>query len=271
MAETKDEKDQVVTGQGVEAQVASEQGAEGQVASGNESPVDGQQAQDGPVPYSRFKEVNDAKKVAEEAQKEAEAQTQLVRDQMALQSANQVQTQVQTQTRAKSTYEQAIADCGITEVEYMTEPDRIRIMARKDELDSVKVQQQANVMTNQTFINDHSDYGEVVGRYNQTGVFVPSAELTKILQEKPYLTAAAYASSRGAYNVVVKERELQEIIKKNKVFEQHQAGLNADNKLAPLAGSAAGGAGTHDDMSGLKTADDVAAMEARVAAGEFDK
>jgi hypothetical protein len=210
-----------------------------------------------------------AAKAEREKRQEAEEAAENLRNQMALQAATQ-QVQ-QTQEKPKSTYEQAISDCGIADPEYMTEAERIKVMARYEELNRFQSQQQAQMVTNQAFINAHSDYGEVVGKNNAQGVFMPSAELTKILTEKPYLQAAAYASSQGAYRIVLDERKAQELLKKQKVLDEHLVEQDIDTKTAPLGGSAAGGAGSSTESAvKLDTVEDVAAVEQRVAAGEFD-
>ena len=68
----------------------------------------------------------------------------------------------------------------------------------------------------------------------------------KILTEKPYLTAAAYASSQGAYQVVIDERKRAELEKSATANQEHLARQGVDNNTDPLGGSAAGGGGVGD-------------------------
>lgn len=205
---------------------------------------------------------------AEKEKRQAtESQSQLLQDQMSIMQANQVQPQ-----QPSSTYEQAIKDLGI-DPDYMTETERIKVFAHKEQLDQVKNQQVASQFANQQFIRSHPDYFDVVGKPvgNQYQV---SAELQKILTEKPHLTAAAYASSQGAYQIVMEERKLAELKKKNEALTEHQTQQDIDNKTAPMSGAAAGGGGTvasGDVLPANATIEQVREMERRVAAGEFDK
>lgn len=220
------------------------------------------------VPYDRFKEVNDAKKVAEDAQKAAEASVQTLADQMAIMQANQQQV-VQAPAQPLTPYDQAKADLGLVDEEFITEADRSKIFARTTEIQNAQYQRQAQRQTNLQFAQTHSDYGDVVGRYigNQ---FQPSPELTKILTEKPHLTATAFASSEGAYKIVMEQRELEKLQAQNVVNEEHLKQQGVDDKIAPVsAAAAAGGAVTTQGAS--VTVEQQEDMERRVEAGEFQK
>lgn len=253
--------DQTVAGQDL-TQPVTEEGVEEQTGVQDASTVlaDGT-SQDKPVPYERFKEANEAKKTAEQ-------ETQLLRDQMALVQAQQ--TQRSEQAGPVTTYEQAIKELGLESNDYLTEPERIQVFKRKEQLDFQRYQQQATVQANRSFITTHPDYGEVVGRPNpMTGTTMPSAEIVEILQRKPHLTAAALSSAEAAYQIVMDERTLKELTKKTKAFDEQQTQQQIDAKTSPMSASAAGGGtGAHFP---LKTRADVAEIERRLAAGEFDK
>lgn len=262
--EKKDVIDQLVTGQqeGVEAQSATEQGVEGQVAADTQ---DEQQ-----VPYSRFQEVNTQKNAAEEAKRVAEEQAQQARDQLTLMQANQAQVQAQ---QPVSTYEQALRDCGLHGQEYLTQEEQIKVNARQEQLGALRMQNQQQAIANQQFAQSHSDFGTAVGQLNTvTGQFMYSAEIQKILMEKPHLQASCL-TAQGAYAIVMQERKLAELSKKAAAMEEHQVQQNVDANLSPMSPAAAGGGAvdkTKGQITESSTADEVRAMQQRVRAGEFD-
>lgn len=259
--ENTDETGQVVDDQGVDAQVTNEQGVEGQVAAGESQ--DEQQ-----VPYTRFKEVNEQKNAAEEAKRLAEEQLQQSRDQIALMQVNQPQV-----TKVVSSYEQALKDCGLLGLENLSQEELIQVNARKDQIDAGTNQQNQQVIANQQFAQSHSDFVKAVGQVNPvTGQFMASAELQKILTEKPYLQASCL-TAQGAYSVVMQERQLSKLTQEATALKGHQTQQNVDTKLSPMSSVAAGGGGvdrSKGKISESSTADDVLAMEARVKSGEFE-
>ncbi len=219
------------------------------------------------VPYERFKEVNDAKNTAEEL---LAKQTQDHQTRMAILQANQ--QPVQTQTQPLSDYDQAKADLGLAGVEFPTEAERSSIHSRTVEIMNTHQQQVVANLTNQQFEVSHPDFGSVVGLRNPgTGVIQPTAEILKILTEKPYLTAAAKASSQGAYEVVMSERRLKELTQQNTVQEEHLKQQGIDTKLAPVSGAAAAGGALPVQTTGTVTLEQQQQAEERVAAGEFNK
>ena len=259
--------DQNAAGQQADsAQVASEQGVTGQSPAGD---VDTNQDK-GPVPYDRFKEVNDAKNAAVEAQTTAEQAAQQARDQLAVAMANTVQ-QVQPQVQQPlSTYEQAMADCGATAEELPYDGAmQVKVQNRKEQLEQIKQNSTQQFLANQQFTNTHPDYGEVVGRTNPaTGQIIPSAEITEILQRKPHLTATAYASAQGAYNIVMDERKLTKFEKDQAALEEHQARTNVDTETQPLGASAAGGGVAGDVQQKMMTREQVIEIQEKLASGE---
>jgi len=203
---------------------------------------------------------------AEERKKrqDIEAQLKLQQDQMLLMNANAPQTQIQ---QPKSEYEQAIIDLGY-DPEYLTEPERGNVFARMTQNMNVRNSQNAQAQANQQFINANPDYNEAVGR--QVGnQFIPSAEITEILQRKPHLTAAAYASSEGAYRIVTDERALKELQQKTAVNDEHLSQNEIDNKTSVVSGAAAAG-GAIPGNAGKVNVQQQQDMEQRVADGEFN-
>ena len=96
-----------------EVQPTTEQAKEAQVAT--EQAKDVQPATEQPVPYDRFKEVNDAKKEAErqaaEAKLKAEA-AELAVEQLRLQQANPVQQ------APKTLFQQAVEQLGLPQATF---------------------------------------------------------------------------------------------------------------------------------------------------------
>lgn len=217
------------------------------------------------VKYSEFKKANEAKVAAEELLKK---QAQDHQTQMALLHANQ--QPVQAQTQPLSDYDQAKVDLGLAKEEYLDEGQRSSIMTRMTEIGNVRHQQSAAAFSNQQFESSHPDFTSAVGFRNPvTGAIQPTAEILKILAEKPYLTAAAYASSQGAYEIVMQERKIQELSQLNTVQQEHLKQQGIDTKLAPVSGAAAGG-GAITTTGASVTVKQQQEMEERVASGEFN-
>ena len=227
-----------------------------------ETLADGDEKDKKTVKYAEFEKKNAALKAAEE-------QVVLLQNQMALVQANQ--QAVQQPQQPASVYEQAKADLGLTDVEYIDEANRGKIYARINEITNQQNQQNAIVFANRQFEDSHPDFGSVVGVRNLlTQQIQPTAEILKILTEKPYLTAAAYASSQGAYEIVMAERKLNELAQQTIVQEEHLKQQGIDTKLAPVSGAAAVG-GAIQASAGTVTLEQQQEMEQRVANGEFNQ
>ena len=219
------------------------------------------------VPYERFKEVNEAKNAAEELLKKQE-QDHI--NQMAILQANQQPVQTQVQTQPLSDYDQAKADLGFADLEYLEEHQRSKVNTRMVELINTRNAQANVAFVNQQFEASHSDFGSVVGLRNPiTGQIQPTAEILKILTEKPYLAAAAKASSQGAYEVVMQQRKIDELTQQNTVQEEHLKQQGIDTKLAPVSGAAAAGGAVSAQTQSAITLEQQKENERRVAAGEL--
>ena len=222
------------------------------------------------VPYTELKKAIDGKKAAEEQATEAAAQTQLLQNQMAVMAANQNQPVQQVQ-QPLSDYDQAKTDLGLADEAYMAEDQRSKVYARMTEIMNARSQQVAAGLANQQFESSHPDFGSVVGLRNPlTGQIQPTAEISTILTKKPHLTAAAYASSEGAYKIVIEQREIDKLQQQNTVTEEHLKQQEIDTKLAPVSGAAAAG-GAVTATGAAVTVEQQQAMEERVASGEFNQ
>lgn len=252
--------EQFAADSGVTDQSATGQGVEDQSATG-----DVESQEENKIPLSRLNDEIQKKKAAE-------AQNQLLRDQMSVMQANPPQQQPQQPQHEIGTYERAKRELGLQNEDYLTEEQRNQVLAHKDKLDQARNAQYVTQLTNQQFIDSHPDYGDAVGRPNVAGQFQVSAELQKIINEKPHL-APSCSTSRGAYEIVMQERKLTEITEKMRALTEHQTEQQVENKTAPMSSAAAGGGGAvlaDRDMAALDTPEKVAAMERRVQAGEFD-
>ena len=217
------------------------------------------------VPYAEMKKAIDAKNAAEEL---LTKQAQDHQNQMAILQANQ--QPVQTQTQPLSDYDQAKADLGLAGEEYLDETQRSKVQSRMTEIINVRSQQAAFAFSNQQFEASHPDFVSVVGSRNPiTGVIQPTAEIQKILTEKPYLAAAAKASSQGAYEVVMQQRKIDELTQENTVQGEHLKQQGIDTKLAPVSGAAAAGGAVSTQTQGTITLEQQEENERRVAAGEL--
>lgn len=261
--EQEDVIDQLVNGQGVEkAQSATEQGVEDQVAAGVEKPAEEQVQDEQKIPLSRFNEVNERMKVAEE-------QAQQARDQLALTQANQGQVE---QQQPVSNYEQALRDCGLFGEDFLNQEQQIQLNTRMEQLGMMRVQQQQQAIADQQFAQRHSDFGKVVGQLNQvTGQFMATAELQKLLMEKPFLRASC-TTAQGAYEIIMQERKLADLSQKAAVMQQQQTQQQIDANLAPMSSTAAGGGAvdrTKGQITQDSTTEDVRALEQQVKSGKF--
>lgn len=265
-------KGQPVTGQDLTAQPVTGSSVSGSAGGQQEATVlaDGTN-QDKDVPYGRFKEANEAKKAAEEAQRLAEQEAQQTRDQMALMQASQVQAQQPAQAPPQSTYEQAAKDLGY-DPEFMDEAQRVQVHRRMEQLNVARTQQQQMAVASQQFANSHSDFGTAVGQMNVAGQFIASAELQKILMEKPHLRASCNTAA-GAYQVVMDQRKVAELTQKAQAAEEQEIKNKADAKTGPMSLAAVGG-GAIDRTAGLitesSTAADVLKVKEQIERGEFD-
>ena len=128
---------------------------------------------------------------------------------------------------------------GITEDDLFGE-HQIRFLARKDQIDAAKAQQQQAISSVQQFIASHPDINEVVGSVNPaTGqIIAPSAKVLALVAKKSYL---AGATLQMLYDSVVESDKLTEFEKVAATNTEHQT--RVDDATLPMGASAAGGSG----------------------------
>lgn len=198
--------------------------------------------------------------IVDERKKRQAAETQL----QTAQAQNLAYQQQTIQKQPESTYEQAVRELGLKDESFLMPEQQAQIFARKDQLDAQKQQQQYAQNQNAQFAATHADCGEVVGS-TIAGVFVPSQELQALLAKKPYLLAIANSSVQAAYDLVMQERNLAEYAKAQTVTTERDNRQKADARTSPMSARGAGGQAEGQ----FQTAEQVTAMEARLAAGEF--
>lgn len=253
---------QVVTEEGVNSgQVADDQGV---TESTTQNAEETAQNQEQAVPYDRFKEVNEQKKLAEEQVMQAQRDNDILRGQM------QGMTQQAQPVQPKSTYEQAMADCGVTVDDLYDGNNMVKVQNRKSELDAQNMQLQQNVMADRQFMMSHPDYNEVVGSVNPTTgqLMTASRELQDLLSKKPYL-AGACTSAQGAYEIVIRERQIAKLQETQQASQEHLNRQNVDNATQPMGASAAGGGTTSASIQGgMMSREKVEEIEQKLARGE---
>jgi hypothetical protein len=186
------------------------------------------------VPYAKLKEASDARKVAEEQAAYAQRQLELMQSQA-------VQAQ-QTYVQPKSISDQALENCGFTADDLYGE-NIVKFQDEKDRIDGAQRLQEQTTMAQQQFVISHPDSNQVVGSVNPaTGQFMASPELLALLQKKPHLTGACN-TVEIAYELVMQDRQLNELQKNQTITNEQQTRQTIDNKTQPMGGSAAGGMG----------------------------
>lgn len=192
------------------------------------------------IKYSEFEKVNKKNKELEERIMLSERDRDLLQANM----QGQQQATQQTQQQPASTYEQAMQELDLT-VDDLYGENILKVNARKDQLDAAKNQYNQTITANQTFVNSHSDFSQVVGSVNPaTGAIpMPSKEAAAILQKKPYLANASY---EAVYNEIIQERQFTEFQNIAAAEKEHLIRAGVEAGTLPLGGSAAGG-GTGGD------------------------
>ncbi|KKM74737.1 hypothetical protein LCGC14_1397410 [marine sediment metagenome] len=240
---------------------ASGQGADLNAPGQGEKLADGDDKDKKTVKYVEFEKANKKAAVAEE-------DARVLREQMQIMTANQQQAAAPVQTQTQTIYDQARADLGLQNQEYPSESEVGTIIQRTIEIQNAANLQQQQAVSNQRFVQEHADYGEVVGRQMGNN-FQLSPELLKIITEKPHLANAAYSNAESAYKVVMDERKLAELEKNAAANQEHLKRQGIDNKTEPLGGSAAGGGGAGDpNNQQMMSREQIKEIRQKMAEGE---
>ena len=210
------------------------------------------------VPYHKFKASLDAESEKTKAAEEQAAYAQRQLELMQVQSQQAQQTYVQPKTVS----DQALERLGIT-TDDLYGDNIVKYQEEVNTINNANSQQQQATMAQQQFVMSHPDSNQVVGSVNPvTGQFMASGELLALLQKKPHLTGAC-SSVEIAYELVMQERQLNELQTTQTITKEQQTRQNIDNKTQPMGGSAAGGTGGGMTQgNGLMTREQVLEIEA---------
>lgn len=171
---------------GVQQSEASAQGTEQVLADGTQA--------DKPVEYNRFKEVNDAKKAAEERIGQLE---QYVR----LQQANPPQQQAQQQ-QPQSVTLQVMKELDIDPEDIMTGQQQAQVNDEVTRRTAAVTQSQFQV---QSFIASKPDFAQVVGIVDPlTGQFIYAQPMLRVFQTNPGIMQALQSAGAGGFQLAYK-------------------------------------------------------------------
>lgn len=204
-------------------------GDTGQFASG-QGVIENQPApdQNQAVPYERFREVNEAKKVAEQEAANLRAQFSLLQ---------QAPVAPQPQVPSDIFAEAGLGDDDIPTVK------QVRHYARTIEQRGAAIQQ---FSARDQFVNSKADYEEVVGTKPSAGGFVPSAHFAKVLQADPELMhelTNPITAPRIAYRAAKAFKAQQELAEARQQTNQRDINQQVNLRTNPLPASAVGGGG----------------------------
>lgn len=260
----------VVTDSGVVEAPPTEQTDVSQVTTdkGEQSKADGQQEaaaapavqteEHDPVPYSRFKEVTDAKNAAQEENDQLRNHLNAVGGQNQNIDQNQLQTGQQP-TQQEGVTLQVMKSMGI-------DPDLatpVEMAQVNDKVMSLMVQGIQQQNQNQNFIATHADFAQVVGQSDpKTGQFIYAPPLARVLQKEPQLLSALQGPGGNAlaYRLAVNDpayqAELAELAKtKDQVTgENVEKVINQAQGLASV--SVAGTSGVIDKGAQMRAMTD---------------
>lgn len=188
----------------------------------------GQTEEKGPVPYDRFKEVNDAKNDLQTQVDQLQGHLKLVGNQPA-------QTDVQPAQQEGLTL-QVMKQLGI-DPELATPVEMAKV---NDAVLQIITTQQSQQMQEQQFIATHADFAQVVGAKDPaTKQFVYAPPLARVLNQNPGLIAALQNAGAGAnalaYQIAVNDPAYQtEVAQRNKPADQI-AGETAEQAIKAAA------------------------------------
>jgi len=217
----------------IEAQTVIEPtGDTGQVTSG-QGVIEPQPAPEiQPVPYERFKEVNEAKKAAEQEAANLRAQFSLLQ---------QAQIPVQPQQGQPD-----IFDGPGEDYEPLTRGEARKILKTVEERTARQTVAAQQFSARDQFIRSKPDYAEAVGVVDGFGRFAPSDTCAKVLAADPELIhelGNPATAPRIAYRATKKFLAEQELAALKGAGNQQQIDNRVALRTGPMSASAAGGGG----------------------------
>lgn len=226
-----------------------------------------------PVPYERFKEVNDAKNEAIAAKEAAEAQTQSLTSQF--EAMQQQNAQPQQQTQASFLKDKF----GLESFDSPTVEHMEAWVAHIQQENAIATKQTNAVAQNQRFISGKKDFVEKVGVFTPTG-FVYSDTFQKAMAADPDLAQSNFEGSltiQAAYTAVKAFETQNELAVMKATAKEQKAQKEAALKTGPMSAAAVGGGGSVNrsinaglDPNTPEGADGIVENFERMAQGDFD-
>lgn len=211
--------------------VAEPTGDTGQPAPGQQQGVtESQPAPEQTVPYDRFKEVNEAKKAAEQENANLRAQFSLLQ-----QTVSAPPPQPQSRD--------IVAELESTDGEEFVQVKQLKPLVQQFRQTIAATQQAA---AREGFVKSKADYGELVGSVNPFGQFVPSEHFQKVLAADPELVQELgnpATAPRIAYRAAKTFRLEQELNQTRQQVSQREVTQQVNLRTNPLPVSAVGGGG----------------------------
>lgn len=186
-----------------------------------------------PVPYERFREVNEAKKAAE--QRAANLETQF----MLLQQAQQVAAPAQAG-------QSDIFDTPGEDYEPITRAEARKIVERTERKAEQRTAAVQQMSAREQFIKSKPDYETLVGTVDFAGRFVPSEHFQKVVAADPelaYECSNPLTGPRIAYRAAKAFKAEQDLAQARQQSNQRDINQQVNLRTNPLPASAVGGGG----------------------------
>jgi len=209
--------------------------------------------ENGPVPYDRFKEVNEAKKIASDRVAELENYIKLTQQ--------PVQQPVQQPTKESLTL-QVMKELGIDPENILTGAEQAQVNDEVSRRTAASYQAQASV---QSYIASKPDFAKVVGAVDPlTGQFMYSPPLTRVIQSNPSIATALQSAGNNAailaYELASKDPVyMAEVAEANKPPAQklsEQANQTIQQANSQTSVSAVAGVGSLDKAAAIRAMSD---------------
>jgi hypothetical protein len=194
------------------------------------------------IPYTRFQEVNEAKKTLEQ-------QNQILMQQLRIQQQPQPTAPVVTQ---KPLFIRVCEELGYKDETYLTQEQNAAVMDRVQQIQSQQMQQQTR---RQGYVSARPDFANVVGKTDpMTGVFQVAEPLKRQCEKNPLLAQAILQSPYQevlAYEIASKDPEYMKSLQKTMettAAQQVAVALSTAQKSI----SAVSGTGTLDKVAQIQ-------------------
>ncbi|MBE3141163.1 MAG: hypothetical protein IMZ53_11370 [Thermoplasmata archaeon] len=201
------------------------------------------------IPYTRFQEVNEAKKTLEQ-------QNQILMQQLRIQQEQPNQQEIQVE-KEKPLFIRVCEELGYKDETYLTQEQNANVLDRVQQIQSQQMQQQTMV---QGYVSSKNDYANVVGKTDpMTGVFQIAEPLKRQTEKNPLLAQALVYLVKTkspytgiiAYEIASKDTEYQKSLQKTTETVAAQQVAQALS-TAQRSISAVSGTGTLDKVAQIR-------------------